>query len=431
MVIPEDAARLMGAGTAEAEQYGPINTLRNMGAATQDVFEQAKRAYEAGDYGSAAIKTFFGLLPVVGPDFNQMGDHARAGEWGKVAADVGGTGVAIAAPGVINAAATRVSRLAPALEARATAKTVDTMVPKVGPNKRKFGNMAVDVAPRVVRETTAVTRPGMLDQVVTKLDDASAALEAAYDAVPTRRTYATRPIKDAIDVAMKNLAVEGVKGTVEPATRAARLAALKQARAEVEALGAVTNLPNLRKLRQSWDEGAKAVFTPDIAADAMKLKNAGYGWADARSAVSDYLASKHPELKPLNADVSVWIKARDVLQAAEEIERVRPTVGRSIMARGLGAATGAAGAGVPGAIAGAVVAPVVERVLANLQPSMRVIAARQMAKLADALRAGNQARVTQTLKTLEMLAPATAAVNVARDVSALPRAAERREEPKQ
>jgi hypothetical protein len=101
MVIPEDAARLMGARTEEAEQYGPINTLKNIGAAHQEVFQQAKDAYDKGDYGSAAIKTLFGVIPVVGPEFNQMGDNARAGKWGEALTDVAAMGTNIAAPAVI------------------------------------------------------------------------------------------------------------------------------------------------------------------------------------------------------------------------------------------------------------------------------------------------------------------------------------------
>lgn len=145
----------------------------------------------------------------------------------------------------------------------------------------------------------------------------------------------------------------------------------------------------------------------------LKTRGIGHGYADARTALSNYLGGRHPELKPLNADTSVWIKAVDVLQAAEEAERVRPTVGRSLMARGLGAATGAAGGGVAGAVTGAVVGPVVERVVASAGPAVKLTVARQLAKLADALRSGNQAQASALLKGLDQMVPATAAVNAA------------------
>lgn len=429
MVIPETAARAMGAGDAEAEQYGPINTLRNMGQGTQEVFEQAKRAYDSGDYGSAAIKAFFGMIPVLGPDVNQMGDKMRAGQHAEALGEATGLGASLVAPQAVKAVAPVVdaakARIATAADTGAATRTADVMVPKIGPNKRKFGNMAAQVAPTVARETTAVTRGGMLEQGLTRLDDLNAALDAGYDAVPKTQRYATKPIRDGIELEIKNLSVAGSGGAVEPATRAARIASLKQALKEVDALGSVTDINNLRKLKASWGEGGKKAFTPDIVADAFNERGAGHGWADANGVVDRYMASKHPELKALSTDVSLWIKATDVMQAAEEIERVRPTVGRSIMARGLGAATGAAGAGVPGAVVGAVVGPLVERWISNAHPAAKMIVARQMASLADALRAGNPAKATSIITNLNKLVPAGAAVQGASGASAgLPRAAE-------
>jgi hypothetical protein len=76
-----------------------------MGRATQEVFEQAKKAYDAGDYGSAAIKALFGAMPLVGPDFNQMGDNMRAGNYAEALGDATGAGLSLAAPQVVNAVA--------------------------------------------------------------------------------------------------------------------------------------------------------------------------------------------------------------------------------------------------------------------------------------------------------------------------------------
>lgn len=425
-VIPEAAARALGAGDAEAEGYGPLNTLRNMGQASEDVFNQAKRAYEAGDYGSAAIKSFFGALPMVGPDFNQMGDAMREGRTAEALGDATGLGLSLTAPQAVKALAPSVTRVANAADRSAANKTTDVMVPKLGPNKRKFGEMASAVAPRVTRETSAVTRGGLIEQVGTKLEDASSALDAAYDSVPNTRQYSTQAIKDGIRTQIKHLSVAGSGGSVEPATRAARLSSLKKALEEVVALGKTTNLENLRKLKASWGEGGKAIYTPDIVTDAFNVRAAGHGWADANAVVGDFLGAQHPELKALNADVSLWIKASDVLEAAESIERVRPTVGRSIMARGLGAATGAAGAGIPGAITGAVVGPLVERAIANASPAMKITLARQMAHLADALRKGNQAKAQSLFGVIQKMVPAGGVLTGASETSmALPRAAER------
>lgn len=124
MVIPEAAARAMGAGDEEAEGYGPINTLRHMGAATQDVFEQAKAAYDQGDYGSAAIKALFGSIPVLGPEFNQMGDNARKGNWGEALTDVAALGTNIAAPVVAGKVTARLGKVLPAAQTAEEAAAV-------------------------------------------------------------------------------------------------------------------------------------------------------------------------------------------------------------------------------------------------------------------------------------------------------------------
>lgn len=124
MIIPEDAARLMGADSAEAEQYGPLNTLRNMGQATQQVFEQAKEAYDKGDYGSAAIKALFGSMPMVGPDFNQMGDKMREGQYAEALGEATGLGASIVAPAVVGKVTARVGKVLPSAKTPAESAAV-------------------------------------------------------------------------------------------------------------------------------------------------------------------------------------------------------------------------------------------------------------------------------------------------------------------
>lgn len=124
-VIPEAMARALGANDAEAKQYGPMNTLHNIGAAQQDVFNQAKEAYDKGDYGSAAIKAMFGMMPIVGPEFNQMGDNARAGKWGEALTDVAAMGTNIAMPAVAGKVTANVGKVLPAARTAEEAAAVD------------------------------------------------------------------------------------------------------------------------------------------------------------------------------------------------------------------------------------------------------------------------------------------------------------------
>lgn len=410
----------------------PIQTLKHMGAAQGEVFDRMKDSYAKGDIGGATVHALNFLIPILGPIFDKAGNEIRAGHTAAGLGDSVGLGLALAGPkglgNVVEAAkgTETAARVASAAEKGATNRGVSVLAPSVGPNKIKLGNQIAKGMPEVLRETTAHTRGGMLDQAVAKLDEASTKLDAAYDSVPKTRMYPTAPIVAGLQKEIRNLSVSGIGGSVEPATRAARIAALRQALVETKQLGSVANLDNLRKLKQSWGEGAKAVFTPSVAADYMKVRGEGAGYADATSALGDFMVSKHPELADLNANTSLWIKAADVMQAAEEADRVRPRVGRSIMARGLGAAAGGEMHGGWGAVTGAVIGPTIERALMATQPGMKLFMARQLVSLADAIKAGQSAKAEGILLTLQRSAPKALAVQAGRASAdlALPKAAD-------
>lgn len=412
----------------------PLQTVKHLGAAQGEVFDRMKASYAKGDVGGAAVHALNFLIPILGPIFDRAGNEIRAGQVAAGVGDSVGLGLALAGPkGVSNAieaakGTETAATVAKAAEKGATERAVGIMAPTTGPNKVRLGNLAAKVAPDVLRETTAHTRAGVLDQAVTKLEEASTQLDAAYDAVPNTRMYPTAPVIVALQKAIRDLSVSGIGGTVEPATRASRIGALRQALAEVKQLGSVMNLDNLRKLKQSWGEGAKAVFTPAVAQDFLKARGEGSGYADANSVLGDYMVSKHPQLADLNANTSLWIKAADVMQAAEEADRVRPRVGRSIMARGLGAAAGGEMHGGWGAVTGAVIGPTIERALMATQPAMKLFVARRLLSLADALRSGQPAKAQSILATFQQNVPRAAAIQAARASGdlALPKAADQK-----
>jgi hypothetical protein len=383
----------------------PLQAIKSLNAAHEAVRAKAIASYNKGDYGTAARHAFDWLLLGVGPALDTAADEYQSGHSAAGTGDALGLATTLLGPQALHAAreSAAATKLATAAENGAASRAVETMAPQVGPNKVRLGTLAADVGPDVLRKTSAVTRAGLLEQAGEHLDASYTALDAAYDKVPNTRMYATGPIKLALTKAIRSLSVSGIGGLVEPATRASRIAALRQALAEVKGLGSVANIDNLRKLRIAWDEGAKAVFTPNVAQDYLKVRGAGSGWADARSALNDYLVTQHPELIKLNADASLWKKAVDVMQAAEEADRVRPTVGRSTMAHGLGAAAGASLGGGWGAVVGTMIGPSIEHALANLRPSMKILVGRQMANLAEALRANQGAKAQSLIGTLKAL----------------------------
>jgi hypothetical protein len=294
------------------------------------------------------------------------------------------------------------ARLATRSAASADAKFGDVMSPKgLSKEIQRTAKQAEHVATEVRRGTTAITPPGLQAQIGQRLSEASDALDAAYNAVPPKVAYSTSPVLQRLQAAYDRLKVTGTGGSIIPAADANRAAAIQQAITEVRKLGPYTNTQNFAKLRNSWKDLAKDAFTPSLNPNFQQIRGASKGWADSWSAVQEALVERHPELRPLNADYHVWKQASDVMEALADQQRAKPVVGRTIMARAGGAAAGAAIGGGPGLLVGEIVGPLVERGLTNnLGPARKLLVARKLGELSDAIRAGQPTKVEMTLRTL-------------------------------
>ena len=389
--------------------WHPIKTGQGMLAAQDVPRQEALTAFQGGDYLTGTRKLIDWLIPVLGPRLDEAADYLQQGQTARGLGATTDVGLAIATPAIVRGTVGRLptrAGIAQAAEAGAQRRVTEVIAPNVGAHKVRFGNVAADVAGDVARRTTARTRAGLLDEVTANAERANQALDAGYAAVPAGQRVSIRPVVAQLTREIRRLSVAGPRGTViEPATRAAELASLRQALTELQGLGATTTLDNLRNLRQAWDQGAQAVFTPATTSDYLAARGAGSGWASARTVLNDAMVAAHPELRALNADASLWIRARDVLQAAEEVDRVRPRVGRSLMARGLGAASGGMVGGGWGAAFGAVIAPTIEAALAEASPVVKLTTARRLTQLADALRGGQPGPITAALHQVSAVLP--------------------------
>ncbi len=197
--------------------------------------------------------------------------------------------------------------------------------------------------------------------------------------------------------------------TVEPAPSAERIAAIDQVIKEVKQLGPVARYESLRRIRQSWDGPAKAVYHPSVTADFLKAQGGKLGAADATAALREHLAGMDPATAAANADFSLYKTAKDVLDATAEAERVRPKVGRKLVATAAGAMAGTEAAGIPGAIGGAMLGALVQRAT-ELAPTMKIVVARKLAAVADLLRAGKTAEAQAAVADISKLMPTARAV---------------------
>lgn len=426
---------------------GPIQTGRNMLAAQGQQFEKAGADFQQGRLAEGLGHTTAGILPVIGPAAAHAGETIAAGD---VAGGIG-QGVGLTAPFVTGPAikggravldATGIGeRVAGAAERGATARFVDATAPKVGQNKLRFANRAAEAAPDVLRNTTANTRTGLQAEVEAKLENAVAGLDAAADTRGANASMPTAPILNALRAARQKLVSESIKGSpldplvsgkdVVPTPNQGRVAMIDRAIAEVEGLGPTARFEALRRMRQAYDQIARVKYSPAVTPDYLAKQGDATAAADVSGALRDALAPASPETAAANADYALYKSVSDVLKATEETERARPTVGRTIMARGVGAAAGGASGGGPGAALGAILGPLVEKLANETKPAVKLMTSRRLMELADALRQNQTARVQSlTSKIVRQFPDLLAATPKPANLSLVPKAAEDQQDPR-
>ena len=405
----------------------PVDTVHQLTAAQQAVWDKAKASYQKGDYADAAVHALNSVVPLFGPSLDAVAEHVSKGELAAGFGDAAGMALALAAPEVAGGIGRGAGALMDpdALESAAGERLAQTISPS-GSSKeiRTLGKQAARVGPQVLGGTSAITPSGLADQIGQQFANASDKLDAAYDAIPKNRGYSPNPLISRLQRATDDLRVQGSGGSVIPTPDVPRAAAIQQAMAEVQALGPFSNTENFAKLRDAWSQQAKPVYAPVLDPNAAQLaQSASKGWADARAELQGFLTDRHPELKPLNADYSVWKTANDVVQAAADRERVRPTVGRNMLASGVGSLIGSGvGAGPLVAGVGGALAPLVERGLSGtVGPAFKLTIARLQTNLADALRTGDFPKAQLLTQTLRPLLVAASPLRVP---TALPAAAQ-------
>jgi hypothetical protein len=380
-------------------------------------------------------------FPVIGPAVAHGIDQMREGD----VAGGAGTLTGIAAPFVAGPMTRALGRgttavlkgttvgegLADTLDASANRRLTDQMVPKVGPNKTRLGNRAAEVAPQLLRDPdlAAYSRTGLADKISARLDQAIEGLDTAANNRGVSQQVKTGPLVKQIDAAIADLTAQPVEASrvprdqrpvpaatrnqqldgltgeltdgqafksepygtsVEPAPNTAQLTTLKRMREEVAALGPVATYEAVRRIRQAWDQVAKVKYSPAVSPDYLAKQGEATGAATGTRALRQGLAETDPGSATAYAQYTLYKTADDVVQAAEEANRVRPNRGRGMVARATGAMIGAKEGGIAGAGIGAIVAGIADRA-AEMAPTFQIAIARRMAAVADALRAGDTA----------------------------------------
>lgn len=377
----------------------------------------AKQAIANGDHSGAVIH-FVGAIPVIGPAMDDLASAVRSGDHEKAAKAMGDL-TALIAPtglGVDAAAATEAAAptVADAAQAGAESRIASAMGPQNGWRRsvmgKKMSARAREVAPDVLAAgPNAVRTSGLASFVDTNLQAASDAWKAAENARPSLQVLPTRPIiaqlQQRID-AMTAQPLFDTDGTpVTGPNRAARIQAIQGAIDRLQQLGPEADFAQLRKLRQDYDEGSD--YSPSIAAPQEQntaSKQHSLGNKAAAGAIRDALAQSDPKLAAANADLNIWQKASDVMDAADEINRTATKGGNfaavaKLMPVMLGTTGGAALGGMEGAQIGGFLGAAL-KIAQDSGYTTKIATARALGTLSSAMRAGDFAAVARTMATI-------------------------------
>lgn len=410
----------------------PVETGKAIYGAQMNQLQKARQAFGEGRYSEALGHTAATALPLVGPIAADAGEQIGSGD---IAGGLGKTTGILLPFGMASSAKRFGLRVAPnraadALEAGASARVVDVMSPKASTQvSRRLGEKAKKIAPEILKENRGGwSRAALQEQILGKLRAAEDALDDATDARLEARAIETEPVLDALRDARRTQTIEATDASlparevttrpsaildasgqpmevttarelpygrdVVPGPNQPRVSMIDQAIGELEQLGPTSTYEPLRKMRQSYDGPAKTVYNPSLVDDFLKKSGEAKGAADVTAAIRETLAKVDPATAQANGRYALYKGATDIIEAAEQVEKARPKVGRKIMARLTGTIFGAQAGGPAGALAGLTLGPAVEGLL-NAGFTTQLQTARIMADIADAIRGSNQVKLFQ------------------------------------
>jgi hypothetical protein len=192
---------------------------------------------------------------------------------------------------------------------------------------------------------------------------------------------------------------------VIPETYRPRAEVIQTAIKELEALGPAASRETLRRFRASRD--LIADYEPGIADDKTLKKLQAAGAKDVTAATRKILAFTDEEAAKLNPDYSLWRNGFDAIDAAVKTERVRPRVLRARLSRGAGSIAGGVSGGFWGAVAGTIIAGGIEKIAAS-GVTTKIASARLLAKVEDALKAGDSTAAMAHLRQFARVTGQTA-----------------------
>lgn len=407
----------------------------------------ARAAMAQGDHSTAALH-FLGTVPVVGPIVDDLASAVRSGDH-NAAAKALGDAAALAGPTLVSggadvAAEAAAPKVGAAAQNAAESGIADAMGPQNGWGRSRAGKEnaanAEKVAPAVLAAgPNAISTGGLGKFVDAQLQAASDAWNTAESARRVGRPIPTAPIIAQLQARLDSLTAEPISGSLPQRTpvtstspilgpngqpiqtttmqaqpigqavqgpnRSPQIAVIQGAIDRLKKLGPVATFEDLRTLRKDYDEGAD--YRPGLASTSEQntaSKQNASGNKSAAGAIRDALAQSDPALAKANGQYSMWQKASDVMDAADEINQSATKGGNfatvaKLMPMMLGTSAGGALGGAEGAAIGGFIGTAL-KAARDSGYTTQVLTSRLLGTLASAIRAGDASTVMRTIAAI-------------------------------
>lgn len=409
------------------------STAQKIGAAGEQLAEVLLPAAKIEQAATTATRTAGPILERVLPKVAARVMPRMAVESAAGAAQATLQGGDPTTGAVFGAAAPVVAKGVGAVAGKVSEKLTDSaerlVQQALGPRKERYKAIAERLTPEILKRGLRGSRESLLEQAAEALERSGDDMDTLLATVGTQ-PVSVQPVVDALErskdafrtpkvmsisdaltkgvITLKNGAVvqsgqvkvlpnNMVEVLVELEPRTIRQ--LNGLQHLMEQVGPVSDVAQLRAIRQAWDKVvAQAGGYAHRAGGAIgvPLKDQSEAWAkrEGASAIRELLAADVPELAAINKEYSFWKNLQDVV--TQTVQRSTPQeggLGRQI-AEGIGVAAGSH-AGVSTALVLGKVKNLAHRAFTS--PRWRLMSAQYKNDLAEAIMAGNLGRTAGLL----------------------------------
>jgi hypothetical protein len=437
-------AQQLAALDAARASIQPSNLTQKVGKAAEQVGELIVPSQEIANAGAKAAEVAVPLTKYVAPSV------ARALPRMAVEA-AGGAGMAAAQGGnpvvgaVLGAAGPAVSEGVGTLGPKLAASANKSMSQALGATKERYKAMAQNLVPELLKRGIWGSRESILKQSAAALEESG----EAFDALLSQhgdQPVSVQPITDALErakdafrtskvmsinealtkgyVSLKNGGVvtptnvqllpnNMVDVSIELEPRALRqLSALQKTISDV---GPVSDVAQLRAIRQAWDKvvaqaGGYAQRAPGGIGVPLKDQSEAFAKREGANAIRSLLATEAPDLAALNKEYSFWKSLNEVVtQTVQRTTSQQGSLTKQVAEAGVAAASSSKGVGT--ALLAKKFGGLVHQVVTS--PTWRTVSANLKDRLATSLMSGTDAEAWAVLRQIAAAQgsklPATAA----------------------